>query len=272
VRIASLHVYPVKSLRGMDVDAAEVERHGLRGDRRWMVVEPDGTNLTARVHHGMLGIRALCDAPERLRLHADGLPDLQVHAPGPDVERVEVGLSRVGTATPAGDEADDWLTRALGRPVRLVWLDDPARRSVAPKHGGHEGDTLSFADAGPLLVTTTASLDRLNAWIAQRHPEQDALPMERFRPNLVVDGDHEPFAEDGWTSLRVGDVELRFAEQCDRCVLTTIDLETLRTGKEPIRTLARHRRRDGKTWFGVRMVPLTTGRVAVGDAVEVASA
>ncbi|MDM7853708.1 MOSC domain-containing protein [Cellulomonas alba] len=272
MRIASLHVYPVKSLRGMDVGAADVERQGLRGDRRWMVIEHDGSNLTARKHPPMLGVRAVADGAAGLRLSAAGLPDLHVEAPGTDVERIEVGLSRVGTATPAGEAADAWLTRALDRPARLVWLDDPTRRSVAPEHGGRPGDTLSFADDGPLLVTTTASMERLNAWIREAHPEHATLPMERFRPNLVVDGADEPFAEDAWRSMRVGDVELRFAEQCDRCVMTTIDLETLRTGKEPIRTLARHRRWDGKTWFGVRMVPVTTGRVAVGDAVEVADA
>jgi uncharacterized protein YcbX len=256
----------------MDVDVVDVERQGLRGDRRWMVVEHDGSNLTARKHPPMLGVRAVSAGQDGLVLSTTGLPDLRVDAPGADVERIEVGLARVGTATPAGGAADAWLTQALGRPVRLVWLDDPTRRSVDPEHGGRPGDTLSFADDGPLLVTTTASMDRLNAWIQEAHPEHPALPMERFRPNLVIDGDHEPFAEDGWSGLRVGDVELRFAEQCDRCVMTTVDLETLRTGKEPIRTLARHRRRDGKTWFGVRMVPVTTGRLAVGDAVEVPGA
>jgi len=268
VRIASLHVYPVKSLRGMDVGAADVERQGLRGDRRWMVIEPDGSNLTARKHPPMLGVRAVADGPTGLSLRAPGQPDLHVDAPGADVGRIGVGMARVGTATPAGEAADAWLTRALGRPVRLVWLDDPTRRTVDPEHGGLPGDTLSFADDGPLLVTTTASMDRLNAWIQEAHPEHAALPMERFRPNLVVDGDLEPFVEDGWRTMRAGDVDLRFAEQCDRCVMTTVDLETLRTGKEPIRTLARHRRRDGKTWFGVRMIPVTTGRIAVGDAVE----
>lgn len=90
--------------------------------------------------------------------------------------------------------------------------------------------------------------------------------MLRFRPNVVIDGDI-PFEEDAWPTVRIGDVELRTAEVCDRCVMTTIDPETLATGKEPIRTLARHRRWDGKTWFGTRLVPLGEGELRVGDEV-----
>lgn len=93
-----------------------------------------------------------------------------------------------------------------------------------------------------------------------------SLGMVRFRPNLVIDGE-EPFAEDGWPTVRIGDVELRTAETCDRCVMTTIDPETLERGKEPMRTLARHRRWDGKTWFGTRLVPLGDGELHVGDEV-----
>jgi uncharacterized protein len=267
VRVASLHLFPVKSLRGVDVGAAQVDRLGLRGDRRWMVVEADGVTLTARKHHAMLGVRAT-PLEGGLHLAAEGLDDLVVAEPPVGTPRIDVALSRVGTATPVGPEADAWLTQALGRPVSLVWLDDTERRIVAPKDGGRDGDVLSFADAGPLLVTTTASLAALNSWIAERDPGYGHLPMERFRPNLVVDSD-DAFAEDDWAGLRVGDVELRFAERCDRCVLTTVDLATLRTTKEPIRTLARHRSWDGKTWFGVRMIPVTTGSIAVGDPVEV---
>ncbi|MDC7122346.1 MOSC domain-containing protein [Cellulomonas fimi] len=274
--VSSLHVFPVKSLRGVDVPAAHVERWGVRGDRRWMVVEPAGGVLTAREHPRMLGVRAE-PLDGGVRLSAPGASDLQVREPEGVEPDVTVGLSRLECATGAGSAADDWLSDALGRRVRLVWLDDPRRRTVSPQHGGRAGDALSLADAGPLLVTTEASMAALNAWVADRALEAAdptgsptvpaPLPMERFRPNLVVGGDLEPFEEDRWAGLRVGDVELRFAERCDRCSLTTIDLDTLVTTKEPIRTLARHRREDGKTWFGVRMVPVTTGRVAVGDPV-----
>ncbi len=275
-RVSSLHVFPVKSLRGVGVPVADVDPWGVRGDRRWMVVTADGTVLTAREHPAMLGVRATPDGAS-LRLTAAGAGDLVVTEPVDAEPDVVVGLSRLDRATAAGAEADAWLSDVLGRSVRLVWLDDPRRRSVSVHHGGRPGDALNLADAGPLLVTTEASMAALNGWIADRvletadptgSPQPPApLPMERFRPNLVVGGDLEPFEEDRWAGLRVGHVELRFAERCDRCSLTTIDLDALVTTKEPIRTLARHRREDGKTWFGVRMVPVRTGRVTVGDLV-----
>lgn len=278
MHVASLHLYPVKSLRGSDVAALDIEPAGPVGDRRWMVLDEAGDTLTARKYHRMLGVRATSAPDGTLTLTAPGLPDLVVPVPV-DGELVPVTLSRLDVARAAGPTADGWLSAALDRPVRLVWQDDPARRSVSEAHGGRPGDPLSLADAGPLLVTTTASMRALNSWIADRELESVAattgaapdlpspLPMERFRPNLVVDGDLEPFVEDGWAGLRVADVELRFAEHCDRCVLTTIDPDTQAKGKEPVRTLARHRSWDGKVWFGVRMVPVTTGRVGLGAAV-----
>ena len=96
------------------------------------------------------------------------------------------------------------------------------------------------------------------------------LDILRFRPNVVVDGE-SPFVEDDWTSVRIGDVEFRTTVRCDRCVMTTIDPVTLAGGKEPIRTLARHRRWDGKTWFGIRLAPHSTGVISVGDQVSVST-
>lgn len=265
LRVASLAVRPVKSLRGVELERVALDRLGPRGDRRWMVVDLEGATVTARELPAMLGItaRPLVGGVE---LTARDRAPLVVHEPHGG-ERVPVTLSRVGEATACGPEADAWLSDALARPVRLVWLDDPARRSVSLDHGGRPGDPLSLADAAPVHLTTTASLAALNRWLADEQGHAP-LPMERFRPTLVVDGDLEPFAEDRWPRVRVGDVVLRFAERCDRCVMTTVDLDTLRTSKEPTRTLARHRREDGKVWFGVRLVPEQAGELVVGAPVE----
>ncbi|WP_221651987.1 MOSC domain-containing protein, partial [Actinotalea ferrariae] len=194
---------------------------------------------------------------------------------------VEVALSRVGTALLADGAAHAWLGDALGRPVRLVWLEDPRRRSVSAEHGGREGDVLSLADTGPLLLTTTPSLGLVDRWVAQTWAERYAacgaaagsrparLAMARFRPNVVVDGALEPFGEDSWQRITVGDVEMRVSEHCDRCAVIGLDPATGARGHEPLRSLATHRRRDGKVWFGVRLVPVGTGTVRVGDPVSV---
>jgi uncharacterized protein len=271
--VARVRLYPVKSLAGVDVTAADVEPWGLRGDRRWMVVDASGEVLTARERHALLSVRAMPDDEGGVTLDAAGSASLHVPPPAGPAD-VAVGISRLDRATAAGQAADHWLSDVLDEPVRLVWLDDPTRRPVSPAHGGRAGDPLSLADAGPLLLTSTSSLAQLEEWMRQEadrrgEPDPAALDMLRFRPNVVVDGNFEPFAEDGWRSLRLGAGTYRFAEQCDRCVMTTLDPGTQRGGKEPLRTLARHRHWDGKTWFGVRLVPTSGAALAVGDEVEV---
>ncbi|WFE40291.1 MOSC N-terminal beta barrel domain-containing protein [Micromonospora sp. WMMD998] len=270
MRLASVHLYPVKSLGGVDVDRAVVEPWGLRHDRRWVLLRPDGGALTARTAPGMLGLTAVPGGGSITLTDRDGA-SVTVAEPV-DGPPAATAVSRLDTVRLAGDEAHAWLSARLGEPVRLGWLDDPRRRSVATDHGGRPGDPLNLADAGPLLVATVPSLRRLRDWIAEGARERGEsapgpLPMARFRPTVVLDGPAEPFAEDGWTRLRIGAVDLRVAERCDRCELTLIDPVTLTRGKEPIRTLARHRRRDGKTWFGIRLVPVTTGEIRVGDPV-----
>lgn len=261
MRVTELRIYPVKSVGGVPVNEADVEPWGLAGDRRWGLVDDTGEPVTARQERALLGLRAEQVDEETIRLHdADG-GSIPVDTPL-GVPQVLVGHSRQGSAAPADEDVNLWLSERVGRPLRLVWQEDPRVRRVSGAHGGAEGDTLTLADAGPLLLTSEASLARLQEWVGPL-PRLDML---RFRPNVVIDGD-EPFAEDLWGTVRLGDVAFRTAELCDRCVMTTIDPVTLATGSEPIATLARHRAWGGKTWFGTRLVPLSAGVVRLGDAV-----
>jgi uncharacterized protein YcbX len=187
-------------------------------------------------------------------------------------EVVSTNLSRLESVRAASIDADDWLSNELDRPVRLCWLDDPGRRTISLDHGGRPGEPLNLSDAGPVLLTSSASLAQLNEWMAEDAHERGAdapapVRMDRFRPTVVVDGISAAFVEDDWKQVRIGGVEFRFAERCDRCVLTTIDPQTLEMGKEPLRTLARHRQWDHKTFFGIRVIPAGTGTIHVGDAV-----
>jgi uncharacterized protein YcbX len=268
--VSEIRVYPVKSLGGVAVREAHVEPWGLRHDRRWLLLTPDGTVLTAREHHGLLALTAIPNDDGGVTLEARDGATLRVPSPL-DGEPLSTTLSRLESVRAAGREADQWLSRLLSRPVRLGWLDDPRRRTVSTVHGGKPGDHLSLADAGPLLLTARASLRQLNHWAAEDAAQRGEPPMPivmtRFRPNVVIDGPYEPFAEDAWAALRIGEVPFRFGEHCDRCVLTTIDPDNQRAGKEPLRTLARHRQWDHKTWFGIRLIPLSTGRIRAGDPI-----
>lgn len=280
MRLTGINVHPVKSTAIRPVQDAYVDRPGLRGDRRWMVVDADGVLVSARECHELF--RVVADTPETdpdvpggLRLSAPGQPDLLVDPP--DGGRVPVRLHRHHlSAVPVGAQADDWLRGATGRhDLRLVWCDDATRRPLNPAHSS-PGDHTAFADGYPVTVASEASLARLDDWVRETALERGEEPpsplaMTRFRANLVVDGD-EPFAEDDWSGLEIGTgadaVRLRVAKPTDRCVMTTIDPATLTTGPEPIRTLARHRRPVDVTLFAVSMVPETTGRVRVGDPVR----
>lgn len=238
--VKSLHVYPVKAARGSAVTTAEVEPWGLAGDRRWAVLDEQDRRLSAATCPAIMTVTATGEADGRLRLTA------------PDAAPLVV--------TPSAS-ADGWLSRVLQRPARLTYLADPTQRPVPAEDGGLPGEVRSFAWAGPLHLTSAASLRRLDDWIAG-----EPLDMVRFRPNVVVDLD-EPFAEDGWESVRLGDVDFRVSAPCYRCSVTLIDPVTLEHGKEPLRTLAKHRRRGGKVYFGVWLVPLTLGTLRLGDPV-----
>jgi hypothetical protein len=218
----------------------------------------------------MLSLSAVALADGGVRIVASDGSAIDVKAPV-DGEPVPTSISRLGWVRLAAPASHEWLSAQLSSSVRLGWLDDPTRRTVSTAHGGLDGESLSLADAGPLLLTSVTSLRRLNEWIAQSPEDPNRRPQEvamaRFRPNVVVEGIDEPFEEDGWRQVRIGEVMLRQAEQCDRCMVTLIDPETLAQGKEPLRSLARHRRREGKVWFGIRLVPESTGRIQIGDRV-----
>jgi len=272
IYVASIHIYPVKSCHRVDTDRAVVQPWGLAGDRRFMVVDTDGARVTQREAPALTGVVPSPLPDGGVRLSARDLPDLEVPPPVAPPVPVSVGGSTF-PATPAGDEADAWFTKVLGRPVRLVWLDDPTRRRVNPAYG-RPFDVVTFADAHPLLVTNAASLDMLNRWLREAGSPEGPLPMDRFRPSVVVSG-APPWAEDGWLGrrLRVGAVTFRVAKPCGRCVVTTTDQETGRRGTEPLRTLARHRSIDGRLVFGVLLNPDPPyGEIAVGDPVTVVPA
>lgn len=274
VVVTGLTTYPVKSLAGVAVQEAAVEECGLRGDRRWAVVDEDGTEVTAREEHALLGLRAEPLAEGAIRLSAPGADPLEVAVPS-SATPVPVRFSGQDTARPAGAEADAWLSARVGRALSLVWQDGATRRPIRPELGGRREDRNSLSDAAPLHVTSEASLRRLGDWLLETALERgeqapDPVGHDRFRPNVVVAG-AEPFAEDSWSRVRIGDVPFRTTMVCDRCVMTTIDRVDLHTRKEPIRTLARHRKWDGATWFGIRLTPVLplspVATIRVGDEV-----
>ncbi|MFJ5773985.1 MOSC domain-containing protein [Streptomyces sp. NPDC093094] len=267
-KLQSIHVHPVKALRGQAPREAVVEPWGLAGDRRWVLIDDGGKVVTQR-QQPHLAQAAAGLVPGGVVLSAPGLEALTVTVPEPvDTVAVDIFGDKVEGVL-ADPAAHDWASTYLGVPVRLVHMDDPASRRPVDPAFALPGETVSFADGYPLLLTSVSSLDSLNSLIAEGvHAAEGPLPMNRFRPNVVVSGTG-PWAEDDWSRIAVGEVTFRVAKMCGRCVVTTTDQETAARGKEPLHTLARHRRFAGSLVFGQNLVPLSGGTVRVGDPVHV---
>lgn len=268
--LSSLSLYPVKSLGGTAPVEADVEPWGLAGDRRWALATREGARLSQR-EQPRLALAAAAPLPGGgVRLTAPGRGPLEAAVPEPSGESVELSFpSERVRATPAGPVADAWLSGYLEADVRLMYLDAPERRRPIDPRYARPGETVSLADGFPLLLTSVSSLNALNSLIAQGdHPDEGPLPMDRFRPNVVVSGT-PPWAEDDWRRVRIGEVSFRVVKPCGRCVVTTTDQLTAERGKEPLRTLARHRRFGDQLVFGQNLIPEHTGRVRSGDPVEI---
>lgn len=260
MRLAGIFVYPIKSCGGISLTESDVAARGLAFDRRYLLVDRDGTFITQRE------VRRLC-----LVKTAFSGNDVRVTAPGATPltlprELPEIGLQpaayRVwessGTAL-RHPEGSRWFSEFLNDDVSLLYMPDTERRPVSPKRA-RPGDIVSFADGYPLLLISEASLADLNARL------DFPLEMRRFRPNLVISG-CEPYAEDTFSHLRIGAVTFRGVKRCDRCVITTLDPDTGAPGKEPLRTLAKYRLQDGKVWFGMNLIHDGAGTLRVGDEV-----
>jgi uncharacterized protein len=268
-RLASIHLYPVKAMRAVDLAESLVEPWGLAGDRRWLVVDPAGRFVSQREEPQLARVVASYDGPGlAITLSAPGRALITVDPPsaggGANLVPVSVWRSDLSAAA-AGPKADDWLSGYLGSPVRLVHLDDPRRRPVDQQYGS-PGDTVSFADGYPLLLTSAASLDELGKWLADDGDEP--VPMNRFRPSVVVAGT-EPWDEDHWRRIGIGDVTFRVVKPCGRCVVTTTDQMTGERGSQPLKMLGRKRRFGQDLVFGQNLIPDAPGRIRVGDEVTI---
>jgi uncharacterized protein YcbX len=262
--VSGLWIYPVKSCRGIALQRSQVEARGLQSDRRWMIVDDVGTFVTQR-SEPRLALVDVALADDALVLEAPGMPTLRVSSSAPDDRRrVTVWRDQV-EALDCGADARAWLTRYLGTPASLVHMPDDVRRPVKPAYA-LPTDIVGFADGFPLLVASTSSLDDLNARIRERTGAP--VPMDRFRPNIVVTG-APAWAEDTWVRIVVGAIPIRVPKPCDRCVITTTDQRTAERGVEPLRTLAKFRQEDKKVYFAQNGVPDAAGAIAIGDAVTV---
>ncbi len=267
--VSALHVYPVKGCRGIDPVSAVVEPWGLRHDRRWMLVHADtGGFLSQRSHPEMARIAVEVGTVGTLTVGYDDEAFVLPFLPDRELTRRDVSVwSFTGGALDCGNEVAVFFSDALRIPVRLTRVPGDFSRRVKPEFAVTPDDTASFADAFPVLLTTEPSLGDLNTRLAS------PVPMDRFRPNIVVSGDFGAWEEHAWREIRFGEGGARFhsVKPCDRCSVTTIDQKSgAKTGAEPLATLATFRRdpATGKVYFGVNLIPGADSilrTIAVGD-------
>jgi uncharacterized protein YcbX len=271
MHLTGLFLYPVKSLRGCAVEGAEIDLLGIVGDRRFLVVEESGRFLTqrtvprmAQVSTALVGDQLVLSAKGAGSVHVSRLSD-----PSAPLRTVSVWKSEGLQAEDCGDGVAAWLSDFLQVKCRLVRAGHAFNRPSL-KSAARPGDLIAFSDAVPFLIVSEASLADLNDRLAAQGEE--ALPMDRFRPNLVVTG-CAAYAEDTWPRLRIGSMIFRPAGPCARCPITTTDQLTGERAKEPLRTLATYRRNPKEPTnvdFGQNLIHETkSGRVRVGDPVEV---
>ena len=263
--VDSLHVYPLKGAAGFSPQSWPVDERGLRHDRRFMIVDADGVFISQRTNPRMALIRGEI-AGDGLRIStAGGMIDVPFPLTNAPTLRATVwdDCFDVRIADP---NASRMLSEVLHAPAPLVWMPDDCERLTSIKRGEPRRH-VSFADAAPLLLTTTAALEELNTRL--QRSGSSAIPMDRFRPNVVVRG-ATAGADDHWRTLRIGNAAFRVSNACKRCKVITIDQSTGEfAGNDPLTTLATYRAEGPSVTFGQHLMAEASGSISVGDAVAI---
>jgi hypothetical protein len=260
--IQDLYIYPIKSLAGIRLAQAKVEERGFELDRRWMLIDDTGKFISQRTFPLMATLRVEIGA-DSLSVYPISKPDDCILIPfdleGEVVSSVTVWDDEMSVRL-VDSQIDEWFSNVLSMRVRLVKMPLSTDRKVDPKYAVNS-ESVSFADGMPYLLIGQESLTDLNDKLGI------PVPMNRFRPNIVFSGG-EPFAEDSWRRIQIGELDFQVVKPCARCVMITIDQDTGVKTTEPLKTLATYRRAGKKVLFGQNVVALSSGVVKVGDEVK----
>lgn len=268
MKLTQINIYPIKSLKGITLNQAKVERKGLQYDRRWMLVDEKNRFITQREFPKMATIEVeLEDNGLKISVSENSLR-IPFEPKSESYARAKVWSSSC-RAEVYGDEINKWFSDVLETDCKLVLMPEETKRIVNPIYAIKKfEDVVSFADGYPFLIIGESSLNDLNSKLDEK------LAMNRFRPNFVFEG-AEPFAEDTWKKIKIGKTFFHVVKPCDRCVMTTIDQKTGEfDGKEPLKTLATYRLKKGrdsnKILFGQNLIAENWDNfVNVGDEIEI---
>lgn len=262
--ISGLYIYPVKSLGGISLDTVELTDRGFRYDRRWLLVDENNQFLTQRKHTQMALLQAAI-ADDGIEVYKKNNPSERIKFPfvteNKPGENVTI-WDDVCEAVEVSKEVSQWFTDALAMNCKLMFMPDDSLRNIDPRYALDDNDITSFSDAYPVMLIAKESLDDLNERLDEK------LPMNRFRPNLVIEG-LEPYEEDWIKHFSVNAIDFFGVKLCSRCVLTTVNQQTGIKGKEPLKTLATYRSLNNNIYFGQNIIYKGKGTIATGDKVIV---
>lgn len=262
MNLASLYIYPIKSCRGVAVQQASFDAHGLVHDRRYVVVDQDGVAVTQRDFPILTFVEAKIVLGDVLEILAPKMSPCIVDRMAAGAERRVRVWDDACVGEDCGPQAAEWFSDYLNSSCRLVKMGPAFRRPIDKRYTTLD-EEVGFADGYPGLLISQGSLDDLNSRL------DTPVPMERFRPNLVVAG-CSPYSEDRWKEIRIGTMTFRVVKSCPRCVVTTVDLRTGQKGAEPLRTLAGYRAVGNRVLFGQNVIhDQKSGWLHVGDSVQV---
>lgn len=264
LQVSQIFIYPIKSLGGISMPAAVVTSRGLQYDRRWMLVDEQNKFLTQREHPQMALLKTAIENEAILIHQASNVTDniLLPLEPAP-AETIRVNVwDDYCEAQPAADTINKWFSKKLSIECKAVYMPESSKRKLNPNYEMGPDGINSFSDDYPLLMIGQASLNDLNSRL------QDAVPMNRFRPNLVFTGGL-PYQEDSMKEFRVNSIYFYGVKLCGRCIITCINQETTEREKEPLKTLATYRSIGNKVCFGQNVISGGGGRICVGDIIEV---
>lgn len=264
LKITDLWIYPIKSIAGIQLSQAKVEKRGLQYDRRWVLADEYGTFVHQRDYPEMALLQPEINGDiMTVRHKTKEIAPVSFSMREPASTPVDVTVwDDACSAKPVDKETDQWFSQIIGKNVRLLYMHEDSVRQADQRYAIETTDKVSFADGYPVLIISEESLALLNS------KTDEYIPMNRFRGNIIVSGT-EAHGEDRLRKITIGEVEMYGVKPCARCIMTTIDVDTAQKGKEPLKSLATYRKLGHKILFGENLIPSNEGQIVVGDTLEV---
>ncbi len=262
-QLSELHIYPIKSLAGISLTTSLIEEKGLQYDRRWMLIDTDGTFISQRKYPELALLQVSLGQTELTITHKNK-PDQTISFGLEENTGPQIAVSVWNTdcnGFEVSKKISNWFSEFLQTDARLVQMPEAERRLVDPRYAS-DNEVVSFADGYPCLIISQASLDSLNERLDQ------AVPMDRFRPNFVFTGGHAHI-EDSFDTFFIGKTLFKAVKPCSRCVMITVDQQTAAKSAEPLKTLAVYRTVNKKIMFGQNLIHKGKGIIQIGDQITV---